>query len=67
MSRKYEPLLGDRVAFEDHIADDVVLMKGNGVLAAFEVGGVFPDTADHVDVEAWFARTPQCPKEYRRR
>ena len=48
-----EALLGDRIPFEDHIADDVVLMKGNGVMAMFAVAGVFPDTADEVDIATW--------------
>ena len=56
MRKPPELLLGERIALEDHIADDVVLTTGNGVLAMFEVGGVFPDTADQVDVEAWFSR-----------
>ena len=51
-----EALLGDRIPFEDHIADDVVLMKGNGVMAMFAVAGVFPDTADEVDIATWFDR-----------
>ncbi len=51
-----EALLGDKIPFEDHIADDVVLMKGNGVMAMFAVAGVFPDTADEVDIAAWFDR-----------
>ena len=56
MRKPPELLLGERIALDDHIADDVVLTTGNGVLAMFEVGGVFPDTADQVDVEAWFSR-----------
>ena len=56
MRKPPELLLGERIALDDHIADDVVLTTGNGVLAVFEVGGVFPDTADQVDVEAWFSR-----------
>ena len=54
MSKTFEPLLGDRVPLEDHIADNVVLTKGNGTLAMFEVGGVCPDTADERDLTAWF-------------
>ena len=49
-----EALLGERIPFEDHIADDVVLMKGNGVMAMFAVAGVFPDTADEVDIAGWY-------------
>ena len=51
-----EALLGDKIPFEDHIADDIVLMKGNGVMAMFAVAGVFPDTADEVDIAGWFDR-----------
>ena len=49
-----EALLGERIPFEDHIADNVVLMKGNGVMAMFAVAGVFPDTADEVDIAGWY-------------
>jgi type IV secretion system protein VirB4 len=54
VSKTFEPLLGDRIPLEDHIADDVVLTKGNGALAMFEVGGVCPDTADERDLTGWF-------------
>ncbi|MFZ3238637.1 MAG: hypothetical protein WA184_25145, partial [Stellaceae bacterium] len=33
-----------------------MLTKGNGVLAMFAADGVFPDTADEVDIAAWFVR-----------
>jgi type IV secretion system protein VirB4 len=33
---------------EDHITDNVVLMRDNGAMAMFAVRGVFPDTADDV-------------------
>ena len=33
-----------------------MLTKGNGVLAMFSADGVFPDTADDVDIAAWFDR-----------
>ena len=54
MARKPEALLGDQIPLEDHIADDVVLTAGNGVMAMFEAAGVFSDTADDVDVAAWY-------------
>ena len=53
MSRRPEALLGDRIPLDDHIADDVVLTRGNGVLAMFAVEGVFPDTADEADITRW--------------
>ena len=56
MAKRLEALLGDKIPLEDHIADDVVLTKGNGVLAMFSADGVFPDTADEVDIAAWFDR-----------
>jgi type IV secretion system protein VirB4 len=52
--KTFQPLLGDQVPLEDHISDDVVLTKGNGVLAMFAVDGVCPDTADEDDLVAWF-------------
>jgi type IV secretion system protein VirB4 len=52
--RRPETLFGDHVSLDDHIADDVVLTRGNGVLAMFAVEGVFPDTADETDVSVWF-------------
>jgi type IV secretion system protein VirB4 len=51
--RRPEALLGDRIPLDDHIADDVVLTRGNGVLAMFAVEGVFPDTADEADIARW--------------
>lgn len=54
MFNKSQKLLGDLVPFEGHIADDAVLLKGNSVLACFEIGGVSPDTADAVDIATWF-------------
>ena len=56
MAKRPEALLGDKIPLEDHIADDVVLTRGNGVLAMFSVDGVFPDTADETDLAAWFDR-----------
>ncbi len=56
MAKRPEALLGDKIPLEDHIADDVVLTKGNGVLAMFSADGVFPDTADDTDIAAWFDR-----------
>jgi type IV secretion system protein VirB4 len=56
VARRPEALLGDKIPLEDHIADDVVLTKGNGVLAMFAADGVFPDTADEIDIAAWFER-----------
>ena len=56
MAKRPEALLGDKIPLEDHIADDVVLTRGNGVLAMFSVDGVFPDTADDTDIAAWFDR-----------
>lgn len=55
MARTQEALLGDRIPLASHIADRVVLTTSNGVLAMFEVGGVFPDTADDVDADNWFS------------
>ncbi|MGH7116866.1 MAG: hypothetical protein ACREE9_20515, partial [Stellaceae bacterium] len=56
MAKRSEALLGDKVPLEDHIADDAVLTRGNGVLAMFSADGVFPDTADQADIAAWFDR-----------
>ncbi len=56
MAKRPEALLGDKIPLEDHIADDVVLTRGNGVLAMFSADGVFPDTADETDIAAWFDR-----------
>jgi hypothetical protein len=56
VAKRPEALLGDKVLLEDHIADDVVLTRGNGVLAAFSADGVFPDTADDTDIAARFDR-----------
>jgi type IV secretion system protein VirB4 len=39
-------MIYDRLPFDDHIADDTVLMRGGGVMAAFAVAGVYPDTAN---------------------
>jgi type IV secretion system protein VirB4 len=52
--KRPETLFGDKIPLEDHIADDVVLTRGNGVLAMFTVEGVFPDTADAADIARWF-------------
>lgn len=60
MAKLREALLCDKVPFEDHIADDVVLMKGGGVLAMFEASGVFPDTADDADGASWFDQIHNC-------
>ena len=54
MRKRPETLFGDKIPLEDHIADDVVLTRGNGVLAMFTVEGVFPDTADAADIARWF-------------
>jgi type IV secretion system protein VirB4 len=51
---KSKPLLGDHIPLLDHIGDAVVLAENNGVVAMWEVTGVFPDTADAADVGAWF-------------
>jgi type IV secretion system protein VirB4 len=56
VAKRPAALLGDKIPLEDHIADDVVLTKGNGVLAMFSADGVFPDTADETDIAAWFDR-----------
>ena len=56
MNKIRETLLGDRIPLEDHIADQVVLTAGNGVLAMFSADGVFPDTADETDIAVWFDR-----------
>jgi type IV secretion system protein VirB4 len=49
-----EALLGDKIPLEDHIADNVVLTRGNGVMAMFEAAGVFSDTADDADFATWY-------------
>jgi type IV secretion system protein VirB4 len=56
VSQVHEALIGDKVPLEDHISDDVVLMRDQGVTAMFAVGGVFPDTADAADAASWFDR-----------
>jgi type IV secretory pathway VirB4 component len=56
VAKRPEALLGDKIPLEDHIADDVVLTRGNGVLAMFSADGVSPDTADDTDIAAWFDR-----------
>lgn len=48
-----EIMLGDQLPFEDHIEDQVVLMTGNGVMAAWEAQGVYPDTVDLIDEAYW--------------
>lgn len=54
MAKLPESLLSEKVPLEDHIKDDVVLMRGNGVLAMFDASGVFPDTSDDRDIAGWF-------------
>jgi type IV secretion system protein VirB4 len=49
-----EALLGDMIPLVDHIADNVVLTKGDGAMAMFGVDGVFSDTADDVGIATWF-------------
>lgn len=49
-----DPLFSDLIPLEDHISDDVVLMKDRSVLAMFSAAGVFPDTADDIDIASWF-------------
>lgn len=49
-----EGQLGERIPFEDHITDTVVLTKGRGVLSMFSVEGVYPGTADPAFLEMWF-------------
>ena len=49
-----DSLFSDLIPLEHHISDDVVLMKDHSVLAMFSVAGVFPDTADDVDIGSWF-------------
>lgn len=56
MFRVREPLLSDHVHFDGHIEDNVVLMRDQSVLAMFSVKGMFPDTADDVDIASWFDR-----------
>jgi type IV secretory pathway VirB3-like protein len=56
VAKRLAALLGDKVLLEDHIADDVVPTRGNGVLAAFSADRVFPDTADDTDIAARFDR-----------
>jgi type IV secretion system protein VirB4 len=54
--RVREPLMSDHVLLDGHIENDVVLMRDQSVLAMFAVNGVFPDTADDVDIANWFDR-----------
>ena len=56
MARIPEVLLGDMIPLVDHIADNVALTTGNGVIAMCEADGVFSDTADDVASVAWFDR-----------
>lgn len=49
-----ENLIGDHIPL-DHIAEAVIETGAGGVLAMFEVAGVFPDTADGTDTENWSA------------
>jgi type IV secretion system protein VirB4 len=56
VAKRPEALLGDKIPLVDHIADDIVLTRSNGVLAMLAVDGVFPDTADETDIAAWFHR-----------
>jgi hypothetical protein len=56
VGKRPEALLGDKIPLEDHIADDIVLTGGNGVLAMFSADAMFPDTADDTDIAAWFDR-----------
>ena len=53
MARIPEVLLGDIIPLVDHIADNVALTTGNGVIAMCEADGVFSDTADDVASVAW--------------
>ena len=62
MAKRPEALLGVKVLLEDHIADDVVLTRGNGVLAMFSADGMFPDTADDTEIAAWFDRLQNALK-----
>ena len=62
MTKRPEALLGVKVLLEDHIADDVVLTRGNGVLAMFSADGMFPDTADDTEIAAWFDRLQNALK-----
>lgn len=48
-----EIMLGDQLPFLDHIEDQIVLMTGNGVMAAWELAGVYPDTVDLIDEAYW--------------
>jgi type IV secretion system protein VirB4 len=48
-----EIMLGDQLPFEDHIEDRLVLMSGNGVMAAWALDGVYPDTVDLIDEAYW--------------
>lgn len=48
-----ETMLGEQLSIEDHIDDDVVLMTGGGVMAAYSVDGVYPDTSDLIDEAYW--------------
>ncbi len=62
MTKRPEALLGVKVLLKDHIADDVVLTRGNGVLAMFSADGMFPDTADDTEIAAWFDRLQNALK-----
>lgn len=53
MGSLVEIMLGDHLPFDDHIEDNIVLMTDGGVLAAWEVDGVYPDTSDLIDEAYW--------------
>lgn len=53
MGKLTEIMLGDQLPFDDHIEDDVMLMAGGGVMAAYAVDGVYPDTSDLIDEAYW--------------
>jgi type IV secretion system protein VirB4 len=49
-----EALIGDKINLDDHISDDVILMRDQGVSAMYAVAGVSPDTADEAGLAGWF-------------
>lgn len=53
VSSAVQTMLGDQLPFDDHIEDDIILMTDGGVLAAWSLEGVYPDTSDLIDEAYW--------------
>lgn len=54
---KRKILLADHIGLEEHLDDgrgDAVLTTSGGLYALFSVAGVYPDTADAIDINHWF-------------